>query len=141
MKRFGQQQPVVTARSSPPWAAKRMRSTLGVYYERKRNQLGREFMGYYDDSLNIVFSSEAKNKNYIKATKLLRKYRRTLVEHLAKSTGHRKFDLHKLINRIILRCDALELYGTDELRDLIGIITFLSAIASGTGRKSSQGKL
>lgn len=141
MKRFGPQPPVVTARPSPPWAARRMRSTLIAYYERKRNQLGREFKGYYDDSLKVVFSTEPKNETYIKASKVLRKYKHAIIDHLAKWTGHRKFDLHKLINRIATRCEAMDLYAADDLRDLIGIITFLAAIACGTGRKNSQGRL
>ena len=141
MKKIGPQPPIVTARSSPPWAARRMRSTLAGYYERKRNQLGRDFKGYYDDSLKNVFSIEPKNEKNVNAAKLLRKYKRPIVEHLAKWTGHRKFDLHKLIDRITVRCELLELYAADDLRDLIGVTTFLTTIACGTGRKNSQGKL
>jgi hypothetical protein len=141
MKKIGSQPPIVTAQSSPPWAASRMRSTLAAYYERKRNQLGREFMGYYDDSLKSVFSTEAKNEKYLKATNLLRKHRNAIVDHLTQWTGHRKFDLHKLINRIILRCKCLELYAVDDLNNLIAVTVFLSTIACGTGRKISQGKI
>jgi hypothetical protein len=141
MKRIGQHPPLVTARPSPPWAARRMRSTLVSYYERKRNQLGRDFKGYYDDSLKVVFYTEPKNDNSVKAAKILRKYRRAIVDHLAKWTGHRKFDLHKLISRIIARCEALRLYATDDPREVIGITSFLATIACGTGRKNSQGRI
>jgi hypothetical protein len=141
MKKIGPQPPTVTARSSPPWAARRMRSTLASYYERKRNQLGWEFKGYYDDSLKKVFSTEPKNEKDVRAAKILRKYKRSIVEHLAKWTGHRKFDLHKLINRITVRCESLDLYAADDLREIIGVTTFLATIACGTGRKISQGKI
>lgn len=138
MKRFGHQPPVVSAQPSPPWAACRMRSTLASYYERKRNQLGSEFKGYYDDSLKIVFSTEPKSDASVSAAKMLRKYKRRIIDHLATWTGHRKFDLHKLINRIIERCEANGLYAADDSRELIGITTFLAAIACGTGRISTQ---
>ena len=118
-----------------------MRSTLASYYERKRNQLGWEFKGYYDDSLKKVFSTEPKNENDVRAAKILRKYKRSIVEHLAKWTGHRKFDLHKLINRITARCESLELYAADDLKELIGVTAFLATIACGTGRNISQGRI
>lgn len=141
MKKIGPLPPLVTARPSSPWAACRMRSTLAAYYERKRNQLGREFKGYYDDSLKILFSTEAKNEKYCRAAKILRKHRRAIVDPLALWTGHRKFDLHKLINRITERCESLELYAIDDLRGLVGVTVFLATIACGTSRKISQGKI
>ncbi|MEN8127091.1 MAG: hypothetical protein ABFR90_04710 [Planctomycetota bacterium] len=141
MRKLGHRQPVIAAHPTPPWAARRMRSTLASYYERKRNQLGRDFMGYYDDSLKIVFSTDPKTDKYVKAAKILRKYKRVIINHLAKWTGHRKFDLHKLIGRIIVRCEALGLYATDDPREVIGITTLLATIASGTGRRSLQGRI
>jgi hypothetical protein len=140
MKKIASHPPLVTAHPSPPWAASRMRSTLWAYYERKQNQLGREFKGYYDDSLKVLFSSEPKNEQYFKAAKILRKHKRLIVNNLATWSGHRKFDLHKLVNRIIARCDVLDLYGTDDIKDLISITTLLTAIACGTGRIHIQGK-
>ena len=138
MKRLGGQSPVVTAQPSPPWAACRMRSTLASYYERKRNQLGSEFKGYYDDNLKIVFSTEPKGDQPVKAAKMLRKYKRWIINHLAVWTGHRKFDLDKLINRIIERCEANGLYAAGDTKELIGITTFLATIACGTARISIQ---
>ncbi|MDH4203147.1 MAG: putative zinc-binding metallopeptidase [Phycisphaerae bacterium] len=140
MKRIGHQRPVVTAQPSPPWAACRMRSTLASYYERKRNCLGSQFKGYYDDSLKVVFSTEQKSDVAVSAAKILRKYKRGVIDNLATWTGHRKFDLHKLINRIIERCEANRLYAADNPRELIGITTFLAAIACGTGHLSAQGR-
>lgn len=141
MKKIGSEPPIVTAQSSPPWAASRMRSTLEAYYERKRNQLGRDFMGYYDDCLKIVFSTEAENEKSLNAANLLRKHRNAIVDHLARWTGHRKFDLVKLVNRIILRSQSLGLYALDDPKNLIGVIAFLSTIACGTGRNISERKL
>lgn len=133
------QKPPVTADPNPPWSAARMTSTLGAYYNRKRNQLGKEFKGYYDDSLKAVFTA-APDETTIKASKLLRRHRRTLITHAARWTGHRKFDIHQLLIRMMQRCDALELYTKDNLDGLIGITTLLTAIASGTHRIDTRGK-
>lgn len=140
MERLAEQEPVVTASSRPPWSAARMTSTLLAYYNRKRDQLGKEFKGYYDDSLKVVFSSSPNDESAIKASKLLRQHRRLLSSHAARWTGHRKFDVYQLINRMIQRCDAMELYTKDCLDDMIGITTLLTAIASGTHRIETRGK-
>lgn len=141
MNRIAEQEPAVTASPRPPWAAARMTSTLLAYYQRKRNQLGKEFKGYYDDSLKVVFSPRSAGESSVKASKMLRRHRRLLVSHTARWTGHRKFDIHQLVNRMIQRCDALGLDAKDNLDELIGITTLLTAIASGTGRIETRGKI
>ena len=141
MERIAQQEPVVTAAPRPPWAAARMTSTLLVYYNRKRDQLGKEFKGYYDDSLKVVFATSHTDEASMKASKMLRQHRRLLASHAARWTGHRKFDIHRLLNRMIQRCDAMDLYTIDNLDGLIGITTLLTAIASGTHRIDTRGKI
>ncbi len=134
MERIAQQGPVVTASPRPPWSAARMTSTLQSYYNRKRDQLGTEFKGYYDDSLKVVFAPNRPGESLIKASKMLRTNRRVFVKHAVQWTGHRKFDIHRLINRMIQRCDALELYAKNDTNELVNITTLLAAIASGTHR-------
>ncbi len=141
MGRIAQQEPVVTASPRPPWSAARMTSTLLAYYNRKRNQLGKEFKGYYDDSLKVVFSAAPAGDSSIKASKMLRQHRRLLARHTARWTGHRKFDIHQLLGRMVQRCDAMDLYTKDDLEGLVGITTLLTAIASGTHRIETRGKL
>lgn len=140
MSRIADREPVVTASPRPPWAAARMTSTLLAYYNRKRNQLGKEFKGYYDDSLKVIFSAGPAGDSSVKASTMLRRHRRLLISHTARWTGHRKFDIHQLLNRIIQRCDTLDLYTKDNLDALIGITTLLTAIASGTHRIDTRGK-
>ncbi len=139
MQSVAQKRPTVTPTPNPPWSAARMTSTLRAYYNRKRNQLGKAFKGYYDDSLKTLFSA-APDAASVKASKMLREHRRLLTAHASRWTGHRKFDIHQLLNRMIQRCDALELYTKDNLDALIGITTLLTAIASGTHRIDTRGK-
>lgn len=139
MERIADQEPLVKADPNPPWAAARMTSTLQAYYNRKRNQLGKEFKGYYDDSLKDIFMAHRAGDSYIKASKMLRQHRSQLVRHTARWTGHRKFDIHQLISRMIERCDALDLHTKDDLDGLLGIAALLTAIASGTHRIETRG--
>jgi len=118
----------------PPWSAERMTSTLAAHYERKRLALGSEFQGYYDDSLMTLFASKQSGSS-VKASKLLRCHRRELVESVARWTGHRKFDIRELINTLITRCDALDLYARpSQTDDIIGLTALLTAIAGKTLR-------
>jgi len=126
MKRVGGEKAKVVFRGRPPWSAGRMVSTVATYYERRRKELGSSFLGYYDDSLKALFSSDGSAG---KASKVLREQRRLIVDHAAKWTGHRKYDIHQLIDRLISRCDALGLRARgSEADNIIGASSLVTAI-------------
>jgi len=133
MKDIADRPPVVTAKRQPPYSAARMTSTLAAHYERKRRALGSEFQGFYDDSLRELFTARRQDEAAIKASRLLRSQRASLVRNVTRWTGHRKYDIHQLVNRLAARCDALDLAGrtTDE-EDTIGLTALLTTIASST---------
>ncbi|UCE99301.1 MAG: putative zinc-binding metallopeptidase [Planctomycetota bacterium] len=134
MSKIRNQKPLATARQTPPWSASRMTSTLAAHYQRKRRVLGSEFQGFYDDSLKNLFTTRHSDSPF-KASKLLRRHRRQIIDNLSRWTGHRKFDIHQLVNKFIQRCDALELYArTTEPENVIGVTALLTAIASNTLR-------
>jgi hypothetical protein len=131
MKRIGSRSAVNTVRERPPWSASRMTSTLAAHYERKRKALGSEFQGFYDDSLEALFSS--KPGGALRASRLLRHHRRELVDSVSRWTGHRKYDIRQLVNTLITRCDALDLYTRSAQTDnVIGLTSLLTAIAGNT---------
>jgi hypothetical protein len=133
MKRIGNQPPVNTVRENPPWSASRMTSTLAAHYERKRKALGSEFHGFYDDSLETLFASKPGSAYSLKASKLLRKHRSELVDSVSRWTGHRKYDIRQLVNNLVNRCDALDLYAKpDQADNIIGLTALLTAIAGNT---------
>jgi hypothetical protein len=135
MKKIGERPPTVTVQDPPPWSASRMTSTLAAYYERKRRALGSEFQGFYDDSLARLFSTKHTSVSDVKASELLRRHRRELIDNVTRWTGHRKYDIHQLVGRLILRCDALDLYAKTSAADnIIGLTALLTAIASNTLR-------
>jgi hypothetical protein len=133
MKRIGDQPPVNTVKERPPWSASRMTSTLAAHYERKRRALGSEFQGFYDDSLETLFDSKSGGSFPLKASKLLRHHRHELVDSVSRWTGHRKYDIHQLVNTLINRCDALGLHAMPGQTDnIIGLTALLTAIAGNT---------
>ncbi len=67
--------------------------------------------------------------------KLLRHYRRLIIDNLARWTGHRKYDVHQLVNKFIQRSDVLDLYaGTAEMENIIAVTALLTVIANSTIR-------
>ncbi|MHC4624927.1 MAG: putative zinc-binding metallopeptidase [Planctomycetota bacterium] len=139
MTRIGDQPPEVTAQGRPPWSASRMTSTLAAHYQRKRRQLGSEFQGFYDDSLQTLFSTKSAGPAPIKASRILRHHRRQLVTSVTRWTGHRKYDIHQLVNSLIARCDTLELFGrTGDTDNMIGVTALVTAIANNTLRTARR---
>jgi len=140
MAGIGASPPVATAKGTPPWSASRMTSTLGAHYERKRRALGTEFQGFYDDCLRELFPAPKHPVGTgAKASRLLSRHRRRLIDNVTRWTGHRKLDIHQLINRLMARCDALGLYAdAAETDHLMGITSLLTAVASNTLRTARR---
>ena len=138
MRQIATEPPDVLPSPRPPWAASRMTSTLEAYYHRKRKALGREFQGYYDDPLRQVFTSDESWEGGLPAADLLRAHRQAIIDPVARWTGHRKYDLHQLLNRLISRCDALELHAPPGERGLLEVTTLLATIAAGTHRAGAK---
>jgi len=133
MKGIGDEPALVTHKGRLPYAAARMTSKLATHYERKRRVLGSEFQGYYDDSLRELFTTATAGNSAVKAAHLLRSHRAQLVNNVTRWTGHRKYDIDQLLNRLADRCNVLGLYakGTDK-RNIIRLTAMLTAIASNT---------
>jgi len=132
--------PVAKVPQNPPWSASRMTSTLAAHYERKRRDLGSDFHGFYDDSLKVLFSLTPGGASRMKASKLLRQYRRKIINSVTRWTGHRKYDIDELVNKCIQRCDALDLYTADDAEVIIAVTALLTAIAGKTLRVAPKGQ-
>ena len=134
MCRIGGDPPVVTTRETP-WSASRMTSTLAAYYQRKRRYLGEEFPGFYDPGLRRLFDSHAGPDGPEKASQLLRVWRRQVVDSVATWTGSRKFDVDRLISKLIRRCDALDLYvRKTQIIAISEVTAFVTAVMNNVHR-------
>ena len=138
MERIATARPEVTSSLRPPWAASRMTSTLESYYQRRRRGLGRDFQGYYDDPLRQIFVRDEHANGYMSAAEFLRTHRRAIIDPVARWTGHRKYDLHQLLGRLISRCDTLRLHTRPDTRGLLDVATLLATIAAGTHRAGDK---
>lgn len=128
MARLGPQSPLVTEHSTP-FAASRMTSTLAAHYKRKREELGQDFPGYFDPSIRRIFSAVGAG-GHPRASALIRRHKRHIVNSVSAWTGHRKFDIVQLVDKLARRCDALELRRTTpEAETLVGITSLVTAIA------------
>jgi len=130
VEKLSERPPAVAAKSTP-WSAGRMTSTLGQWYERRRRYLGPEFAGYYDGALRKIFAQRPpENAPAVHASRMLRRYRRRIMDSVAACSGLRKYDVHELLNRLIRRCDTLGLYTDGPETDaLIRVTSLVSAAA------------
>ena len=134
-------QPPVVAATATPWSAGRMTSTLDAWYERKRRYLGPEFEGYYDGALRGIFAPHVPgNDHAIPASKLLRRYRRNIMDSVAAFSGLRKYDLHELLNKLVRRCDILSLFVEGSDTDALIRMTSLVSAAAVKSFKGEEGE-
>jgi hypothetical protein len=122
--------PPRTVRIATPWSAARMTSTVGGHYERKRKYLGDEFPGYYDNALLKLFTTYHAD-NGRPAAVFLRERRNAIVSSVAAWTKPRKYDLHQLLQKLVLRCTALDLYmRKDDAETMADVSAFVTAVAN-----------
>ncbi|MBN1558496.1 MAG: putative zinc-binding metallopeptidase [Lentisphaerae bacterium] len=130
MRTLAGREPEVTA-GATPWSAARMTSTLGAYYERKRRYLGDDFPGYYDAHLCRLFARSGTAAARTRASRFLRRHRRQIVDGVATWTGQRKYDIQQLINKLIARCDVMDLYANESDEAMIVKVTaFVTAVGN-----------
>ncbi len=131
MKKISSREPTVK-KIEKPFSASRLRSTLAVYYERKRRWLKTDFPGFYDPALLRIFSTKQDDYNVMKASRFLRTQKRYIINSVSRWTGERKYDIDGLIKKLARRCDEMDLYlnRADTLFDITAFIT--SVISSST---------
>jgi hypothetical protein len=83
---------------------------LKTYYARKRKLYEVSYPDFYDNDLKQLFAAGPEVVNRIKASLWLRQRRRHLMNSVCQWTNEKKFRVHKLLNRLIERCDQLGLY-------------------------------
>ncbi|HAO98505.1 MAG TPA: hypothetical protein DCQ83_00505 [Fibrobacteres bacterium] len=130
--------PLVTT-TSQSWAAARMTSTLSAFYDRKRKYLGAEFPGYYDPGLQRIFRVPAENEPADKASNraeyFLRKHRKALLQCIALWVPQRKYDVDRLLEKLMARCLHLDLRLRKSPEEtLLAVNSFVTAILASLQR-------
>jgi hypothetical protein len=80
--------------------------TLKTYYGRKRKLYEDAYPDFYDADLRKLFAAPSG----LKASSYLRRSRRRLLDSVCRWTNEKKFRVNKLLNRLIERCDQLNLH-------------------------------
>jgi hypothetical protein len=83
---------------------------LKTYYAKKRKQNEDTYPDFYDRDLRQLFAGAPEAGPALKASTWLRSRRRPLMDAVCESTNEKKYRVHKLLSRLIDRCDQLDLH-------------------------------
>lgn len=83
---------------------------LKTFYARKRKLYEDTYPNFYDNDLRQLFAAGPDVAGRVKASVLLRQRRRQIMDSVCQWTNEKKYRVHKLLNRLIERCDQLDLY-------------------------------
>jgi hypothetical protein len=83
---------------------------LKTYYARKRKQNEDTYPDFYDRDLRQLFAGAPEAGPALRASRYLRQHRRGLMDAVCESTNEKKYRVHKLLSRLIDRCDQLDLH-------------------------------
>jgi len=83
---------------------------LKTYYARKRRLYADSFPDFYDQDLRQLFAATAEATRAVKASRYLKQQCRVLSEAVCRWTNEKKYRVHELVNRLVDRCEKLELY-------------------------------
>jgi hypothetical protein len=83
---------------------------LKTHYARKRKLYEDSYPDFYDNDLKRLFTVGSEAERRLKASVWLRQCRRPLMDSVCQWTNEKKYRVHKLLNRLIERCDQLDLY-------------------------------
>ena len=83
---------------------------LKTYYARKRKLYEDSYPDVYDKDLMRLFSADPFGNGRVQASAWLRQNRRVLMDSVSQWTNEKKYRIHKLLNRLIERCEQLDLY-------------------------------
>jgi hypothetical protein len=83
---------------------------LKTYYARKRKLYEDTYPEFYDNDLRQLFSAGAEGEHRRKASEYLRVHRKQIMNSVCRWTNERKYRVHRLLNRLLARCDELNLF-------------------------------
>ena len=83
---------------------------LKTYYRQKRKLYEDTYPDFYDNDLRQLFSATPDTPERLKASAYLRQHRPALLDAVDRWTNERRYRVHKLLSRLIERCERLDLY-------------------------------
>ena len=102
---------------------------LKTFYARKRKLYEDSYPHFYDNDLKRLFPAGREQSTHLKASVWLRQFRRPLMDSVCQWTNEKKYRVHKLLNRLIERCDQLGLYlETDDSEQHLRISAYITTL-------------
>ncbi len=83
---------------------------LKTYYGRKRKLYEDSYPDFYDRDLKQLFAAGAEEPHRERASRYLRTHRKQIMDSACQWTNEKKFRVHRLLTRLIDRCDELNLH-------------------------------
>jgi hypothetical protein len=83
---------------------------LKTYYREKRKLYEDTYPDFYDNDLRQIFSAGPEVAGRVRAPVFLRLHRTALLDAVDRWTNERRYRVNKLLKRLAVRCDRLDLY-------------------------------
>lgn len=97
------------------WQVATLRMTLRSYYKKKRRFHAEDFPGFHDPYLKNIFKPRNEdNKKLPQAVKILRKYKKEILNNISACTGEKKYVVDDVYKTILKRCKELNLVSPGE---------------------------
>ncbi|RKY40625.1 MAG: hypothetical protein DRP85_08235 [Candidatus Makaraimicrobium thalassicum] len=120
--------PPKKAKGKKFWAASRMKTTLRTYYKRKKKLYAESYADFHDFHLNKIFAGSGGHDPKKKAYKLIRQYRKELLDYVALWTGEKKYIINRLLKDLADRSKDLGLEtGADERTAVLKTAVYVTA--------------
>src|SRR5437763_3468693 len=102
---------------------------LKTHYTRKRKLYEDSYPDFYDNDLKQLFAAGPEIPQRLKASKYLRDHRRQLMDSVSKWTNEKKYRVNKLLNRLIDRCEQLDLYiKADDAQQNLQVSAYITTL-------------
>ncbi len=108
MKSIADKPPLV-ARGTQHWSAAKTRATLATYYEQKRKEFAKGYLGFYDPLLRKLFA-DTPQEGRTKAHRFLISHRKKLVDTISLWGRVPKYAADQLVRRFTQRATELNLH-------------------------------
>src|SRR5438874_1550268 len=102
---------------------------LKTYYARKRKLYEDSYPDFYDNDLKQLFAAGPEVSGRWKASAYLRAHRRQLMDSVCQWTNEKKYRVNKLLNRLIERCEQLNLYiKADDAQQNLQVSAYITTL-------------
>jgi hypothetical protein len=102
---------------------------LKTYYARKRKLYEDSYPDFYDKDLRELFAAGPEIADRLKASAYLRQRRRQLMDSVCQWTNEKKYRVNKLLNRLIDRCEQLDLYiRADDAQQNLQVSAYITTL-------------